>query len=191
MKWTNCEQSHKTQYNLKAIEQSNKDIKNDRGRIMCLGELSIFSWPVVPPCPPCHNWSCYNWVKCQIWENVIIRENKNKTLMIWYVCNGQNINLKPARTSIALEVGSQITLLSSCTKVRLLTCYRFNEAELFMPRKNSDFIMLSYIRSYPNGAIKTFKKSAFKIYSYYSIVSERVHVSVSFCKLLLVGWVWI
>lgn len=46
------------------------------------------------------------------------------------------------------------------------------------------------MRSYPNGANETLKNIGFQDKSYYSIVHERVHVSVSsFCKLLLAGWV--
>lgn len=42
---------------------------------------------------------------------------------------------------------SRITLLSSCTKITLLTCHRFHETELFMPRKISDLFQscLSYL----------------------------------------------
>ena len=82
--------------------------------------------------------------------------------------------------------------MSSCTKIRLLTCYRFHEAELLMPRKISDLMIFSYIKSYSNGTNKTPKIGFQDIVTTALFMKEYNHVSISsFCKLLLAGWVWI
>lgn len=94
---------------------------------------------------------------------------------------------------------SKITALSFCTKFcRLQTCYTFQLAKLFMPRKNKDLFQscpssFSYIHKYTNSNFsqqnKTLKNIGFQdIYSLYSIFQESVCMNIfDILKLHMLG----